>query len=150
MNGNLNLLALVKGPERYVFMYDDANRGEVLRMFGRFASNPDLSFTWYDAATLSQRVRRHVQDASCNRGSAEVTREYRSIDEARDYLDWRDNELRERLRRNRARAGRCGRRCGPLVVLAIVVIGAIAVGVAELILMAGLYGWLYRLFWGSP
>jgi hypothetical protein len=24
---------------------------------GRFASNPELSFTWYDAAVLSQKVR---------------------------------------------------------------------------------------------
>jgi len=51
------VLALVKGNERYVFLYDDASRDEVLRTLGRFASNPDLSFTWYDAATLSQKVR---------------------------------------------------------------------------------------------
>ena len=53
----INVLALVKGDERYVFLYDDANRAETLRMLGRFASNADLSFTWYDAAVLSQRVR---------------------------------------------------------------------------------------------
>ena len=35
----------------------------VLRTLGRFASNPELSFTWYDAAVLSQRIRQesHVQ-----------------------------------------------------------------------------------------
>jgi len=27
-------------------------------VFGRFACNPELSFTWYDAAVLSQRVRK--------------------------------------------------------------------------------------------
>ena len=53
----VSVLALVKGNERYVFLYDDASRDEVLRTLGRFASNPDLSFTWYDAATLSQKVR---------------------------------------------------------------------------------------------
>ena len=53
----VRVLALVKGNERYVFLYDDASRDEVLRTLGRFASNPDLSFTWYDAATLSQKVR---------------------------------------------------------------------------------------------
>jgi hypothetical protein len=57
-NGGLNLLALVKGPERYVFLYDDASRAEVLHAIGRFASNTDLSLTWYDAAILSERVRR--------------------------------------------------------------------------------------------
>lgn len=54
---NLNMAALVKESERYVFLYDDASRTEALKMLGRFASNPDLSFTWYDAAMLSQRIR---------------------------------------------------------------------------------------------
>ena len=26
-------------------------------MLGRYASNPDLSFSWYDAAVLSQKIR---------------------------------------------------------------------------------------------
>lgn len=55
--GEVNVLALVKGEERYVFLYTDRYRADVLRTFGRFASNPDLSFTWYDAAVLSQRIR---------------------------------------------------------------------------------------------
>jgi len=52
-----NVLALVKGTERYVFLYCDSERTETLRVFGRYASNPDLSFTWYDAAMLSQKVK---------------------------------------------------------------------------------------------
>lgn len=54
---DINVLALVKGEERYIFLYDDASRAETLRMLGRFASDADLSFTWYDAAVLSQKVR---------------------------------------------------------------------------------------------
>jgi hypothetical protein len=57
VSGDINVLALVKGAERYVFLYDDASRAETLRTLGRFASNPDLSFTWYDAAVLSQKIR---------------------------------------------------------------------------------------------
>ncbi len=57
MSDDINVLALVKGAERYVFLYDDASRAETLRVLGRFASNPDLSFTWYDAAVLSQKIR---------------------------------------------------------------------------------------------
>jgi len=53
----INVLALVKGGERYIFLYDDAHRAEVLRQFGKFAADPELSFTWYDAAVLSQKVR---------------------------------------------------------------------------------------------
>ena len=54
---DINVLALVKGEERYVFLFDDKHRSETLRMLGRYASNPELSFTWYDAAVLSQKVR---------------------------------------------------------------------------------------------
>ena len=52
----VSVLALVKGNERYVFLFDDSQRDEVLRTLGRFASNPDLSFTWYDCAILAQKV----------------------------------------------------------------------------------------------
>ena len=57
MNQDINVLALVKGAERYVFLYDDSSRAEALRVLGRYASNPELSFTWYDAAVLSQKIR---------------------------------------------------------------------------------------------
>jgi hypothetical protein len=58
---DINVLALVKGQERYVFLYDDESRAETLRMLGRYASNPELSFTWYDAAVLSQKVRQEAR-----------------------------------------------------------------------------------------
>jgi hypothetical protein len=57
---DINVLALVKGEERYVFLYDDSSRAETLRVLGRFASNPDLSFSWYDAAVLSQKIRQEA------------------------------------------------------------------------------------------
>ena len=57
MNDDINVLALVKGKERYIFLYDDAHRADTLRMLGRHASNPELSFSWYDAAVLSQKIR---------------------------------------------------------------------------------------------
>ena len=53
----INILGLIKGKELYVFLYDDTSRAETLRTLGRYASNPELSFTWYDAAVLSQKVR---------------------------------------------------------------------------------------------
>ncbi len=61
MSQDINVLALVKGSERYVFLYDDSSRAETLRVLGRFASNADLSFTWYDAAVLSQKIRQEAQ-----------------------------------------------------------------------------------------
>lgn len=64
MQQDINVLALVKGEERYIFLYDDENRAETLRTLGRYASNPELSFTWYDAAVLSQKIRKSVEQDS--------------------------------------------------------------------------------------
>jgi hypothetical protein len=63
VNEDINVLALVKGRERYIFLYEDHQRAEALRTLGRFASNPELSFTWYDAAVLSQKVRKNSPTA---------------------------------------------------------------------------------------
>ena len=57
MSDDINVLALVKGEERYIFLFDDNNRAETLRTLGRYASDPELSFSWYDAAVLSQKIR---------------------------------------------------------------------------------------------
>lgn len=57
MTQDINVLALVKGSERYIFLFDDDRRAEALRTLGKYASNPDLSFSWYDAAVLSQKIR---------------------------------------------------------------------------------------------
>ncbi len=61
MGREINVVALIKGAERYIFLFDDDSRAEMLRTLGRFASNPDLSFSWYDAAVLSQRVRQEAR-----------------------------------------------------------------------------------------
>lgn len=77
MTEDINVLALVKGDERYVFLYDDGNRAETLRTLGRYASNPDLSFTWYDAAVLSQKVR---QAAAEEAAAAESLHRFEMLD----------------------------------------------------------------------
>lgn len=69
MSQDINVLALVKGEERYVFLFDDAHKAEVLRTLGRFASNPELSFTWYDAAVLSQKVRQEPAKTKHSQGT---------------------------------------------------------------------------------
>jgi hypothetical protein len=67
VNQDINVLALVKGAERYVFLYDDSSRAETLRVLGRYASNPELSFTWYDAAVLSQKIRQESRKVTSPR-----------------------------------------------------------------------------------
>jgi hypothetical protein len=54
---DINVIALVKGGEHYVFLYDDESREETIRALARHASNPELSFSWYDAAMLAHKVR---------------------------------------------------------------------------------------------
>ncbi len=54
----MNVLALVKNSERYVFLYDDDSLDSVLQKLGEYAADKELSFSWYDAAVLSQKVRR--------------------------------------------------------------------------------------------
>ncbi|MBL8890745.1 MAG: hypothetical protein JNL67_12270 [Planctomycetaceae bacterium] len=56
---DVNVLALVKGEERFIFLYTDSNKSETLRTLGRFASDPEINFSWYDAAVLSQRLRQN-------------------------------------------------------------------------------------------
>lgn len=58
MTHSVNVVALVKESERYIFLYDDESPAELLQTLGRYAADPELSFTWYDAAVLSQKVRR--------------------------------------------------------------------------------------------
>jgi hypothetical protein len=69
MERGVNVVAMVKDSERYIFLYDSESTSALLQTLGRFAGNPELNFSWYDAAVLSQRVRR------LNRETAEETSE---------------------------------------------------------------------------
>ena len=70
MTQDINVLALVKGEERYIFLFDDEHRSDALRTLGKFASNPELSFSWYDAAVLSQRIRQAAAEARAEEQAA--------------------------------------------------------------------------------
>jgi hypothetical protein len=53
----LNILALIKGDERYVYVYDDASRADLLTTFDTQAADPSLSLNWFDAAVLAEKAR---------------------------------------------------------------------------------------------
>lgn len=55
--GKLRIHTLQKGNEQYAVAYDADSKTEALRQLGRWASDPDLSFNWYDAACMSQVIR---------------------------------------------------------------------------------------------
>jgi hypothetical protein len=69
MHSSVNVLALVKDGERYVFLYDEASIPTLLQTLGRYAADPELSFSWYDAAVLSQKVRKLQQPTGAERRS---------------------------------------------------------------------------------
>ena len=51
------IVALTKPDgERYVFLWQTGQRADLLRTFGRFAADPELSFSWEDAAVLAART----------------------------------------------------------------------------------------------
>jgi hypothetical protein len=52
-----HVLTLNKDGERYLWIFDDANRDATLRQIAKDAANPELSLSWYDAAVLSKKVR---------------------------------------------------------------------------------------------
>jgi hypothetical protein len=54
---DLNVLALFKGEERFIFVYDDQSRAEVLDAIRNTAANPDIAFNWFDAAVLTERAK---------------------------------------------------------------------------------------------
>jgi hypothetical protein len=71
MDMEINVLALVKGEERFIFLFDDMNRDETLRQLARFAADPELDFSWYDAAMLSRKIRDAVPRNEESYGSVE-------------------------------------------------------------------------------
>ncbi|WP_459555602.1 hypothetical protein [Lacunimicrobium album] len=62
-NSHVNLVALVKDGQRYVFVFDEKSISQLMQTLGRYASDPELNFNWYDAALLSQKIRRLQQEA---------------------------------------------------------------------------------------
>lgn len=61
MPHEFNVLALIKGQERYIYVYDDASRRELIDSFRDQAADPQLSFSWFDAAVLSDKAREQAQ-----------------------------------------------------------------------------------------
>lgn len=57
----LCVCACAKGHEQYVVVFTPATRALALRQLGLWAENPDLSFTWYDAAVAAKRIRAGAQ-----------------------------------------------------------------------------------------
>ena len=61
MPPEVNVLVLLKGPEQYVFVYDDHSHPELLQAIRDQAADPRLSLTWFDVNVLTQKAHDQVK-----------------------------------------------------------------------------------------
>jgi hypothetical protein len=53
----LNVLALIKGAERFIFVYDDDSKDALIDDIRNKAADPGVALNWFDAAVLTERIR---------------------------------------------------------------------------------------------
>ena len=71
MPQEFNVLALIKGQEHYIFVYDDESRPKLIDTIRDQAADPALSLTWFDAAVLTDKAREQGL-ANAARGTLEA------------------------------------------------------------------------------
>jgi hypothetical protein len=52
----VNVLALIKGEEHYVFVYDEQSLASLLKLFRQQALDEQVSLNWFDAAVLTEKA----------------------------------------------------------------------------------------------
>ena len=57
MTQERNVLALIKGDERFIFVYDDDSHDALIDDIRHKAADPAVALNWFDAAVLTERVR---------------------------------------------------------------------------------------------
>jgi hypothetical protein len=62
VNQELNVLALIKGEERFIFVYDDESKETLIDDIRHKAADPAVALNWFDAAVLTERVRNPVAE----------------------------------------------------------------------------------------
>lgn len=72
---DLNVLALFKGPDRFIYVYDDGSLDDLLQHVRDAAADPGTVVNWFDAAVLTERARQQVaQAATAPERAAQSTR----------------------------------------------------------------------------
>jgi type III secretory pathway component EscV len=57
----VSVVALLKGRERYIFVFDEDSRDCLRTAIEEQAADPTLSLSRFDAKVLCEQVRRHLQ-----------------------------------------------------------------------------------------
>ena len=64
MNGMFKQIAWKRDDQTYIFRFDDESHLALVRVLGRFAADPNLNFTWHDAAVLCKKARQECGKVS--------------------------------------------------------------------------------------
>jgi hypothetical protein len=60
MPHEVNVLALLKGQERYIYVYDDQSHPNLLQTVRDHAADPELSLTWFDVTVLTKKAHEQI------------------------------------------------------------------------------------------
>lgn len=74
MAHDLNVLALFKGRERFIYVYDDESLTDLLDHLRDTAADPGTVVNWFDASVLTDRAKQQVAEAESAVGQAEESR----------------------------------------------------------------------------
>lgn len=66
MNEDTNITVYEAHGEKFIFVWNESTRAELLKTFGRFATRPELHFTWLDACRASMAIRNYEPEC-CGR-----------------------------------------------------------------------------------
>lgn len=58
----LNVLALIKGQEQYIFVYDDGSWQQLIDAIRDQAADPRLNLSWFDVAVLTEKAREQERE----------------------------------------------------------------------------------------
>jgi hypothetical protein len=61
---DLSILALIKGRDRYFYVFDDSSLDRLIETIREHAASPAVSLSWFDAKILTERARQQVQEAA--------------------------------------------------------------------------------------
>lgn len=64
MQHEVSILALIKGKERFVYVYDDESRDDLLATLRDHAASPTVGLSWFDASILRERARQQALEAA--------------------------------------------------------------------------------------
>ena len=70
-NKDFHVLALVKGEHQFVYIFDDMGWDDLVETLCQQAEDPNLEFSWFDAALLSHRAKTQIESA--NETNTDVT-----------------------------------------------------------------------------